>query len=337
MPPWLRPVPAVKPRTSEPPLVGDALPALFRVGFPHIRFAADDDGTIDPAPATAEIFTGGWMLPQLLRPRGVWARLARAYAGNVLTLSSDPRRRGLTPEAKQAIADPRPIEPEAVPGLVRRLMTEPGTLRNRELTEDFVYALEALCGPEPVAGAIVDVLESPPPGTALPQMKPLVDDVALALGFVRLRLTPAKQKALDARLRAVVASGSKRYPIPRLRLTAFLDTAHPPRGAVVPDVLHTTDVPAILAGMKAFRPDAYPLDLLDPRLVFLAGADAIPLYLEKLPAYERCLHPNVAPVQLRAFVDAIAPFRDPRVTAWLQALEAHAIVGTDAKAWLATR
>ncbi len=340
-PAWLPSVPVVKPRKDEPPLVGETLAPLYRVGFPHIRFAEDGEGP-EPGQAAAELFTVGWMLPRLLRPRGVWTRVARAYAGSVVTLSSDPRKQSLTKEAKAAIADARPLDAEEVPGLVRALMSEPGSLRNRELTEDFVYALEALCGADCVADAIVDVFESPPPGTALPQMKPLLEDVGLALGFVRLRLAAAQQKALDARLRKVLASGSKRFPIPRLQITAFLETDHAPKGGLmadgaplVPDVLHTTDKAQILAALKALRVDKYTIGLPDPRLVFLAGSDALPLYLSKFRDYERQLHPNVARARLGAFVDAIAPFDDPQVATWLRSLQTHPLVGADAKAWLA--
>jgi len=316
-PAWL----TIKARTREPQLVTTMIAALYRAGYPHVRFARLS--AKDAETTTKNIFLGGWEGDVVERPLDVWVRFVRAYAGNVTKLSSDPRKRALTPEATKAISGKGTVDddvpdPEA---LVRTLMSAPATLRRRRFTEDFFYALELMFGAERVANAIVSVLVKPPPGKALPQMKALTDDVALALGFLRLRLPTAKvRKTLDARLTEALAVKSTRYPIPKAAIRAFLE---PPSEREV------------LAFLRAFEPADDPLSLLDSRLVFLAGEDAIPIYLEKFVAYERALHPNVVARQLVAFVDAIAPFRDARVTTWLESLVKHRHVGREAKAWLA--
>ncbi len=290
------------------------------------------------------MFFGNWTGVRLMRSASVWSRFVRAYAGNVKVLSSNPATRSFTKEAKEAMANDSLVRASEVPGLVRQLLSSPGSARSREWTEDFVYALEALSDPEVVCDAIVSVFEAPPPGKALPQMTRLIEDVGMALGFVRLRVGPAARKSLDKTLAALLESPSKRFPTPTVRLEAFLFPERVPRGALridgtfaVTEVLHTTDRAAILATLERFQPKDSPLFLLDPRLVFLAGSDAVPLYLSKFAAYERALHPNVAALQLAAFVDAIAPFLDARVGAWLEGLTKHVHVGRRAEDWLQAR
>lgn len=307
-PPWLRSfAPSTKKEKREPEgiaLVGEVYPILYRAGFPHLRFAADDDATSPEQVATA-IFMGGEEVPRpLVRPRSVWTRFVRAYAGSVTTLSSNPRSRTLTKEAKAAIANDAPFEASEVGPLVRALLGRPGSLRQRRFTEDFVFGLEAMFGPEIVSDAIVQVFESPPPGT----------------------------KALDARLGAL--KESKRYPVPVGQLATFLRPASVKKGAFVPDVGFAKRE-VVLAAMTAFRPEDSPLELLDPRLVYLGGSAAVPIYLSKWRGYERSTHPNVAERMLGWYVDAIGPFRDPKVTDWLASMEGHALVGATAKAWRA--
>lgn len=346
-PPWATCFETTKPKKGEPSILGGVLPALFRSGYPHLRFV-EDETVKDPPGDVAQLFLGGMFGAPMLLARDTWTRFVRAYAGSVLTLSSDPRRRTLTPEAKRAITDGAPLSVDEAATLVRRLMSTPGSLRAREWTEDFVYALEALVGPDVVVDAIVSVLESPPRGNVLPQMSPLVADVALALGFVRIRLSDRSRKALDVRLGKVLAKASSRYPIPRGRLQAFLKPAKlaAPKGAPahgVSDVLFTSDTRAIVEAVTAFPLEGFrnlvetTRWVLDPRLLFVGGHDVVPVYLEKFEAFERHTHPKRIAERLVTFVEDFAPFLDERVTQKLEGLVKHPLVGETAKTWLALR
>lgn len=336
-PEWLPALPRIAARRGEPKVLGDVLPVLFRLGFPHLRFA-DPKGQDGPEAAQA-IFDEGFLPTSLLRAPGTWARFARAYAGQVFELSSSPKRQPLTPEGKEALARGAPIEREEMRALVRRFMTRPGAPRSRAWTWDFVYALELSAGPVAVADAIVEVLETPPKGPVAPQLKPLIDDVGVALGMLRLRLSAAERRALDARLEALLAKPKRPYPVPRVPLTAFLSPGRPPVGSLgAPvDFLHATDGRAIAEAIASIdlRHDATYLP--DLRLVFLGGEPALASVLSRFPDYARRLHPNVAGPNLGALVDGAALFASPLVDTWLEKLIDHRLVGEDARAWLRAR
>ena len=207
-------------------------------------------------------------------------------------------------------------------------------------TESFVLMLEALCGTELVANAILDELEA----MSASQLHASATQpawITFQLGYLLLRAPDAAAKALRARMRKVVEEQAG------VREGAILKVAMEPShvrslllvldGAAAADKLtdkgvryytHATDAHAVRMRVSMHKGGGTP----DARLLWLGGADLV-----RKPLFQRWS--NLSPRDLRWFFDGVSPIRHddvvtlmsnllptglrPRVTEWLRAHPEH--------------
>lgn len=258
--------------------------AQYALGWPHLRRIVDGPpprGGV-AKPVLAELKAGD---PEFAVD--VQRDVARGFLrAMMLERSLDPGPRA------RAMVDPRPIDDAVLAAIVERLcpsMTEIYSFR----VHDAVFLLEAWLGTERVAQALVErfVIAAAKPAlwSAKANSHNHAFALAHALGFMRLRLPPARWDAIIAPLRAV--KPTRLLFTERLRLLvdrklAVRQNTEAMSMITLDVLLERGDVKGVRAWLAEARSYWY-----SPRVFYIAGADLLdrsPMdALPRLPAWQQ--------------------------------------------------
>lgn len=262
--------------------------AAFALGFPHLRRLVDGHRE-DEAPhlSAKRILDAPEAPPRIEWPRRVAQGLVRVW-GLPSIWEMTPNTKDFRLDAEEQLWTERPVDAsEAGRLLATRMVTDVAGLSERAI-QNFVLLLEAQVGTEATARAIVDTLEGFDPDLLLAEWS-MAPVITYQLGFLLLRVPPAVDKSLRARLRACLDTTLDYRPVLRRRGFAGLGSSHARSvhlvlngGAAAEDTdrtlrwyAHVTDDPVLVRMRVALNRLAY---VPDARLVFLGGADVLDRY-----------------------------------------------------------
>jgi len=314
---------------------------LFALGFPHLRWLEsglrEDD---DPEASALEILGRYGATWRLAWPVETARRCVRMMGGPFLSRGGRPSKRG-----REVLARSGPVEPEEAGAALRFLVTRGGAMRQPAKIVEQVFLLEALVGPEPVARAMVGLLEELPAAAwcKAAGRRATPNDVAeaiQALGFVLLRAPAAATDELLGRLGELHQARAAETPraMPVARLDAALHGAEGLERSVarLASGERNPRLYALGRGDPGVVRDAAgytgPLDrsMLDARLVFLGGEAVLDRFAERWPTLRDG-------ERQRFFLETVGQVRSERVVAIVEAMAERSRAKRAAKAWLARR
>jgi hypothetical protein len=310
----------------------------FALGFPHFRYLTDGHPDDEDAAATAKgLITGITGLNGRLElPRQVATRLARA-----LPLAAALQ---WTPAMDQAVAVEGPISLDEAKSLITELMARPAVDLSPHV---FVWILEGLHGPEPVAEFVIESME------AMDEPPRFRDFLVHQLGFLFLRARPDVAVALRARVAAVferwAAASKLPLPLPVAEKNApnfdwtvrVLDVMlHGAAGATrsllpivggldLRGVAHVLDDSVFVLKMvqQEVKPPKSSRDYPDARLAFLGGLGVVDHYAPRVPNL------NSAGERKR-IIDTFGRIKAPTVVTMIVSLLRTSKAKKEATAWL---
>jgi hypothetical protein len=313
----------------------------FALGWPHLRRVV-----ADPSPpevvrsATRRALAFGQNAGRAEWSRAVATRLVR-LRGLKAVFELAPGVRELRPEAEEALQDERDLSVSEFQSAVAVRMTEDLHGLPAGALEEWVLLAEALLGAEPVATAIVEVLEGLD-GGEITASRSLPPQVTLTLGYVLLRVPTHAATALRHRMAGVLAAACGAdlpAPVPSHARSLALVLHGTPAADMCTDrspgwYTFATDAERIRERVRANRLPWFP----DARLAFLAGTSVLPRFARQgleIKSVERqqLLFSHVAPI---AGPDAFAFVLTLCVRGPLraQAVSWFAERGKEARAWL---
>ena len=315
--------------------------ALFALGWPHVRFVVDGHKDDEDPPGNALKILGMADPPQRFEwPRRVATGLVRAW-GLPSIFELAPGVQDIRLEAQEAVWRPEAMTiGEATDLLSCRMGQDIPGVSDKGI-EAFTLLLEALCGPEAIGGAILDILDQMSPELLLSEwsLPPLV---TWQLGFLRLRVRPAVAASWADRMQKTLERAFELRPTFKKRGFRGAGSSHARSLAMILGggaaaesssdrslrwYTHVTD-DAVLVRMRvsvnrlSYEPDA--------RLVYLGGPDVIERYTRDWTKFGG----NEAQ---RWFFEQIAPIAAPEMYPLMLDLSGRSAMRHDAVAWFVAR
>jgi hypothetical protein len=251
--------------------------ALYRQGFPHLRWLTDER-VDDPAALATQALTAVEPLIDYGWPRSVAERAVRGYLaiGDEFGAAS-PKDAGVAAAVQRA-------GEVGEPGTIFRIALGRTRTSKDFAVEDFVFLVEAFAGANAVCDAILGALESDP---EIMQRRGDALAIGRSLGFAMMRADG--RDAFADRLAAVRTGAAKQKVGPTKFWSALLDTlgdgsaAFDGFGHALKYYVFVNDRARLVQKLRHAPGEFLP----DMRFVYLGGPEVLELYekrIDELPA-----------------------------------------------------
>jgi hypothetical protein len=291
--------------------------ALFRRGFPHLRWLTDEE-VDEPAGLAARAMMTGEPMIDFAWPRAVAVRVVRGYlAIGVKYGAASPGDSAFLKALEKE--GPLPEPSEWFDKALRRDLTSKDFA-----VEDAVFLLEALTSSDAVADAILSVLERDP---SVMQRRGDALEIGRCLGFVLLRVEDTEK--FSSRIRALRDEVAGRTVAPTRFWSGLVETladgdaAFEKFGHALKYYVFVKDRTRLVEKLKTAPGEFLP----DLRFVYLGGPEVLDLY-------ERRLDELPKGGLARRFFEALKHLKRPLAEPLMKRLALRSDVGPLARGWL---